>query len=123
MNCNKDMINDIISTLTGKGLIDEGKKEDAKVALNEMFSDRAFSEWWTEDVMDQLSCHFGKDCISQEDARKVLNYVMNEHDADVGISWEVIQLRAEWLADKKLITIKGYEPQDEDSDSFLEKFA
>lgn len=109
MNCNT-LITDVIQCLKEKGLID-GKEADAKTALEELFCDRAFSEWWTEDVTNQLGYHFGSNCISQEDARKVLDYVMQEHDAEVGINWEVIRIQAEYLADRGEITINGYEPQ------------
>lgn len=110
MNCNKTLITDIVQCLKEKGLIDGGKEVDIKTALEELFCDRAFTEWWTQDVMAQLE-DCGTDRISREDARKVLDYVMQEHDATVGINWEVIQMRAEHLADRGEITIEGYEPQ------------
>lgn len=47
--------------------------------------------WCVDDVLEE--CKW----LNREQAREVLHYLDNKHDATIGINWDTISHWAEWL--------------------------
>ena len=61
-------------------------------------------KWYIEDVQHIAQERFNK-TISDKDALIVLEYVDTKHDANVGITWDVLELAIEELQGRRTITL------------------
>lgn len=60
---------------------------------------KAYIVWQTEDVMMQLKKEYP--LLTEDDAREILNFAIDKHDASVGISWESFEIVAQTLSISK----------------------
>lgn len=105
MECNSFTINEIVNKLVEKGLLDIANKKLAIESTIELLSDRIFIDWYVSDVIAHLETAYGNGCISESDAKKVLEYAVEEHDPCLGISTDILQIRAQELADEGEIVL------------------
>ena len=61
----------------------------------ELKDDEIAIVWSVEDVM--VEC----DWLTEEQAMEVLHSLKHNHDATIGINWEVIYYNAEWMYPQK----------------------
>ncbi len=61
--------------------------------------------WCIEDVQNLVQDRF-EATISEEDAQKVLEFLVAEHDSCLGINWDVIYYSLEILLEKKVIGLE-----------------
>jgi len=81
---------DMIEVLTENGVIadSEKTKERAKEALDRYWTDRIAIVWHFSDIIDRAE-EIGED-ITENQALNVLEWLLQEHDANDGINWDVI---------------------------------
>ena len=83
-------IEDMIEALTENGVIEDSKeaKEQAKEVLDCYWTDRIAVVWHVCDIVDRAE-EIGED-ITENQALNVLEWLLQEHDANDGINWDVI---------------------------------
>lgn len=114
MEENRSLISEIINNLAKKRLVVH--VEAAKESLTELFSNRVFIEWTVSDVIAHLETAYGNGCISESDAKKVLEYAVREHDSEIGIANDILQIRAQELADEGEIVLKSGKFEDDQNE-------
>lgn len=66
--------------------------------LEKLWQDKNCIIWGTDDVIEHIK-HCKKVTLTLEQARKVLEAVFDNHDASIGISWDVLETHYEILCD------------------------
>ena len=49
-------------------------------------------EWTTEDVRMQLENRYEIGALNNDECRKVLGMLLDKHDANIGVSWDVMDV-------------------------------
>ncbi|MBD3260926.1 MAG: hypothetical protein GF334_04490 [Candidatus Altiarchaeales archaeon] len=85
---NENWLQKIIEALVLANLVQPFDKQRALDVCKEKVKDEMHVVWDVEDVMTQA----GNDLveITEDDAREILASLHRNHDADVGINWDVI---------------------------------
>jgi predicted transcriptional regulator len=88
-NHNFDEMSD---ALVASGAVSEDKKETARNALIGCWADKIAIIWTVEDVLGVCPN------LSQEEAVNVLQSLLHNHDASLGVNWETIHGIAIYLS-------------------------
>jgi len=81
----EQIIYEAVDALVGEPLT----KERAREILTNAFTDKIMIVWTVEDVQTHAT-NMGY-TISYDQAHEILHHLANNHDADLGISWETIK--------------------------------
>lgn len=81
-------INEMVSALVSHGVIEDmpEMQDAAKKALMSCWNDKIADVWSCEDVRTQAD-----EELSDEDCMLILRRIHGDHDASVGINWDVIE--------------------------------
>ena len=88
------MIDDVLTILRNLGI------DDPRIApaLEERWQNEDCIFWCTDDVIEHIKDRGGV-TLNLEQARKVLEAVFDNHDASIGINWDVLETHYEILHD------------------------
>src|SRR5579885_2725461 len=93
------------------GLFPPERKQDAERVLRAYWSDRIAVTWTVEDVLDVCPG------LTDEEAMHVLEHALAEHDASVGVNWDVLQIHGNHLyGDRATEADEDDEDDGEDAD-------
>ncbi len=83
-----NIIEGMVARLVAQGLLDVNLKDLAETELKSMWEDRIAIVWATYDV------HFAANrehrCMTEGEAKEILQRILHKSEADVGVNWEVI---------------------------------
>jgi hypothetical protein len=97
-------ISEMVESLTKAGLVQPERKKEAEAVLSTCWADKMALTWTVGDVLDVCPG------LSEEEARHVLKHVLLEHDASIGVNWDVVQLRGTQLYGDRA----GHNPEDDE---------
>lgn len=80
-------IDDMLEALAKKSLITD--RSEAKKALQEYWEDKIAITWNAEDVIGYAKIH--KKVVTEEQARDILQTMLQKHDCEYGITWDTIR--------------------------------
>lgn len=98
-------LREMVVKLIEAGLVDLDTAHQAKEVLASYWEDKIASVWSVEDV-EMVAEERGRP-ITRKFARRVLKYAHEEHNAEVGINWAVLETIMDEL---------GYDDEEEDDD-------
>lgn len=77
-----------LMALENAGIISSVNFNDAKKVLEDYWSDKVAVVWEIDDILWKAQ-EDGK-LVTEEEAKDVLNRMLNKHDATIGINWDTI---------------------------------
>ncbi len=93
-------IQDMASSLVEEGLATDQKL--VELVLSRYWEDKVAVVWTTDDVhsiQDDFDEDIFSSSLSEEQAQTVLQKALENHDTDVGITWESLRYYSEELAE------------------------
>lgn len=84
-------IAEMVVALRKAKLIRKQDESAAEKALLKVWDDKIAIVWNTEDVIGTASNMGLKKHITKGEAQAVLDFVLDKHDATVGVSWDTIE--------------------------------
>jgi ClpP class serine protease len=80
-------VSKMVQQLQKDGLILKSEIKDAENSLKEYWENKIAITWSVEDIMDRA-----RDIsisITEDQAKEILQQVLNRHDASIGVNWDV----------------------------------
>lgn len=92
-------INEIIDCLVSSGIIESEKRAAVRKVLNKYWTGRIAVVWQADDVREVIASKLGSKLenvfLSDETANEILQFVLDKHDCNIGITWDNIAWAAE----------------------------
>lgn len=79
-------INDMVNRLEKAKIISPSQRKETYTAINDYWKDRIAISWCTDDVIE--TAKQDKIRISNTEARKILQIILNNNDAEYGVTYE-----------------------------------
>ena len=95
-------INEMIDCLVSSGIIESEKRLAAQKVLNQYWTGRIAIVWQADDVREvianKLRVELENVVLSDKTADKILQFVLDNHDCNLGITWDNIT----WAVEEEL---------------------
>lgn len=95
------------NALVHSGVVPLDKQDDAVAVLRQHWADKIAHVWCIDDVKGE------RPDLTEEQCKEVLEQVLHDVDAEVGITWDVIQDTAQSLFAPEHDTDQGADDEDE----------
>lgn len=83
-------IEEMISKLIGKNIIQEINQQEAIETLQNYWDGKIAIVWSAQDIMNRAEDNDID--ITEEQAKDILNSILEKHDCEQGITWDTIDL-------------------------------
>lgn len=69
--------------------------------MKQIDDDTISLEWTTDDVKEQLKARGLENKLTTDECRYVLNLMLDKHDADIGVNWNVMDIYIDGVIELK----------------------
>lgn len=92
-------INDMVNAICDE--IGDSKKDKIRAALEEHLSGWFYTLWHWDDIKQQAGGQlkpFNPEILTDKQCQEIEDFILHEHNAEVGICWDVIQCAIDEVA-------------------------